>query len=71
MDGIIGMWPKLNTVAIPTFREEVPAQPVNATPSDINLFSKGGVYDSRETGEAFRDAEDRPVEPLEGGTVVA
>jgi hypothetical protein len=25
--------------------ETVPAQPVDATPSDINLFSKGGVYD--------------------------
>jgi hypothetical protein len=49
----------------------VPAQPVDATPSDINLFSKGGVYDARETGEAFRGAEDRPVEPVEGGTVTA
>jgi hypothetical protein len=48
----------------------VPAQPVDATPSDINLFSKGGVYDPSETGEAFRVAEDRDVEPLEGGTVV-
>jgi hypothetical protein len=47
------------------------AQRVVATPSDINLFSKGGVYNARETGEAFRDAEDRHVEPLEGGTVVA
>jgi hypothetical protein len=33
----------------------VPAQPVNATPSAINLFSKGGVYDATETGEAFRE----------------
>src|SRR5467141_3187205 len=52
----------------PTFRESLPAQPVDATPSAINLFSKGGVYDSSETSEAFRDAEDRHVEPLEGGT---
>jgi hypothetical protein len=37
----------------------VPAQPVGATPSNLNLFSKGGVYDARETGEAFRDAEGR------------
>jgi hypothetical protein len=28
-------------------------QPFDATPSDINLFSKGGVYDTRETGVAF------------------
>jgi hypothetical protein len=38
----------------------VPAQSVDATPSDINLLSKGGVYDARETGEAFRDTKDRP-----------
>ena len=49
----------------------MPAQPVVATPSAINLFSKGGVYDAKETGEAFCDAEDRPVEPLEGRAVVA
>jgi hypothetical protein len=29
-----------------TFRETVPAQPVDATPSAINLSSKGGVYDA-------------------------
>jgi len=52
-------------------RETVPAQPVDATPSDINLFTKGGVYDASETGEAFCDAEDRYVESLEGGAVVA
>jgi hypothetical protein len=28
----------------------VPAQPVDATPSDMNHFSKGGVYDRRKTG---------------------
>ena len=52
-------------------QERLPAQPVDATPSDINLFTKGGVYDATKTGEAFRDAADRHVEPLEGGTVVA
>ena len=34
-----------NLGPIPSYREDVPAQPVDATPSDINLFSKGGVYD--------------------------
>ena len=53
-----------------SFRFALPAQPVDAIPSDINLFSKGGVYDVSETGKAFRDAEDRHVEPFEGGTVV-
>jgi hypothetical protein len=28
-----------------SFRYDVPAQPVDATPSGINLFSKGGVYE--------------------------
>jgi hypothetical protein len=37
----------------------------------VSLVSKGGVFDARETGEAFRDAEGRHVKPLEGGTVVA
>src|SRR6202790_3383945 len=37
----------------PNSRETVPAQPVDATPSAINLFSKGGVYDAREIGRAF------------------
>ena len=67
-NGFIGTWP---TKRKASFREAVPAQPVDATPSDIDLFSKGGVYDARETGEALCDAEDRHVEPLEGGTVVA
>jgi hypothetical protein len=31
--------------------EVLPAQPVDATPPGINLFSKGGVHD--ETMEAF------------------
>jgi hypothetical protein len=48
----------------------VPAQPVDATPSAINLFSKGGVYGATETGEAFREPADGHVGPLEGGTVV-
>jgi hypothetical protein len=43
----------------------VPAQPVDATPSAINLFSQGGVYDVSETSEAFRGAEDRHVVPQE------
>ena len=49
----------------------MPAQPVDATPSDTNLLLKGGVYGASETGEAFREPEDRDVVPLEGGAVVA
>jgi hypothetical protein len=30
----------------------------------MNHFSKGGVYDTRKTGEAFRGAEDRHVAPI-------
>ena len=45
------------------------AQPVDATRFNINLVSKGGVFDARETGEAFRDAEGRHVKPLENGVV--
>ena len=55
----------------PNSRKVVPAQPVDGTPSAINLFSKGGVYGATETGEAFREPTDRHVIPLEGGTVVA
>jgi hypothetical protein len=59
-------------VALPHMsRETVPAQPVDATPSAINLFTKGGVYDATGTAKAFRGAEDRYVEPLEGRTVLA
>jgi hypothetical protein len=54
-----------------TFRKRVPAQLVDATPSDMNHFSKGGVYGTRKTGQAFRGAEERHVAPLEGGRVVA
>jgi hypothetical protein len=54
-----------------TSQEHVPAQPVDATPSDTNLHLKGGVYDASETMEAFCDTEDRAVGSLEGGTVVA
>src|SRR5882762_1244627 len=56
---------------IPSYRESLPAQPVDATPSAINLFSKGGVHDASETGKAFREPADRHVELLEGGTVIA
>jgi hypothetical protein len=35
------------------------------------IFSKGGVYGTRKTGQAFRGAADRHVAPLEGGRVVA
>jgi hypothetical protein len=52
-------------------RNTMPAQPVDATPSDMNHFSKGGVFDRRWTGRAFRGAENRHVAPLEGGGVVA
>jgi hypothetical protein len=51
-------------------REVVPAQPVDATPSDINLFSKGGVHDASETMETVFGPAGRYVEPLEGWTVV-
>ena len=47
------------------------SQPVGATPSDMNLFSGGGVYGTRKTGQALHGAEDRDVAPLEGGRVVA
>jgi hypothetical protein len=43
------------------------SQPVGATPSDMNSFSKGGVYGTRKTGQAFHGAADRHVAPLEGG----
>ena len=49
----------------------VPVQPVDATPSGIKLFFKGGVYEARETVWAFRGAEDRRVASLEGGADVA
>jgi len=51
-------------------RGTVPAHPVDATPSALNLFPKCGVCDARETGETFREAADRHV-ALEGGAVVA
>ena len=43
-------------------------QQVDATPSDINLLFKGGVYGSRETGRAFCGATNGPMVPLEGGS---
>jgi hypothetical protein len=33
----------------------------------MNHFSKGVVYDTRQTGQAFGGAEDRHAAPLEGG----
>src|SRR6266404_7439416 len=50
---------------------EMRAQPVDAIPSGITLFSKGGVYDPREAVWAFGGAEERRVASLEGGAVVA
>jgi hypothetical protein len=52
-------------------RKVLPAQPVDATPSDKSFLFIGGVYDRRKTGWAFRGAEDRDMAPLEGGRVVA
>jgi hypothetical protein len=49
----------------------VPAQPVDATPSDINLFSKGGVYEIQAAVQAFGAAAERHVEALEGRAVLA
>ena len=45
---------QLGGVVIPEKRGR--AQLVDATPSDMNHFSKGGVYDTRKTGQAFRSA---------------
>jgi hypothetical protein len=50
-------------------REIVPAQPVYATPPDINLFPKGGVHDAK-TMEAVFGPASRYVESLEGWAVV-
>ena len=36
-----------------TCRKCVPAQPVDATPSDMTSFSRGGVYGTRKTEQAF------------------
>jgi hypothetical protein len=47
------------------------SQWVDATPSNIKLLLKGGVYGPRETGGAFSGAADRAMEPLEGGAVAA
>ena len=65
-------WPVLLTFPpIGLFRLRLPAQPVDATPSDINLFTKGGVYDPRETVWAFGGAKEGRVAPLECGRFVA
>jgi hypothetical protein len=47
------------------------SQPVGATPSDMNSFSKGGVYGPRKTEQASGGTEDRDVAMLEVWTVVA
>jgi hypothetical protein len=47
-----------------SFREQVPAQPVDATPSDIDFSSKGGVHDRTEARKAFCGAESRFMESL-------
>ena len=47
-----------------TFHKTGRSQPVDATPSDMNHFAKGGVYETRKTGQAFRGAEDRHVAPV-------
>src|SRR6266852_9495648 len=47
------------------------AQPVDATPSGINLLFKGGVYGTRETCGVFCGAKDRHMAPLEDGAIVA
>jgi hypothetical protein len=60
-----------NSAADHTFRKCLPAQPVDATPSDINLFTKGGVYDPKETVWTFGGAKEGRVAPLEGGRFVA
>jgi hypothetical protein len=44
-------------------------QQVDATPSGIKLFFKGGVYEARETVWAFGGAEERDVASLEAGTI--
>jgi hypothetical protein len=49
----------------------VPVQTVDATPSGIKLFSKGGVYEARETVWAFGRAEERGLASLEVGADVA
>jgi len=48
----------------------MPAQPVDATPPGINLSSKGGVHDVRETMEAVFGSAGRYVEPLESWAVL-
>ena len=58
-------------IASASYRNRGRSQVVGATPSDMNSFSKGGVYGTRKTGQALHGAEDRHVAPLEGGRVVA
>jgi len=48
----------------------LPAQPVDATPPGINLSSKGGVHETRETMEAVCRPAGRYVEPLESWAAI-
>jgi hypothetical protein len=52
-------------------RKTLPAQPVDGTPSAVNLLSLRRCFDAAETNKTFLDPADRHVDALEGGTVVA
>jgi len=39
--------------AMPVFWKQGWSQPVDATPSDMNSISRGGVYGTRKTEQAF------------------
>ena len=54
---------------LPFFREDLPVQPVDATPPDINIFLKGGVHDAK-TMEAVFGPAGRYGESLESRRVV-
>ena len=62
---------EIRAASTPKSRETVPTQPVDATPSAVNLFTKGGLFDASEMGQIFLGTADRPPGPLEGETVVA
>ena len=47
----------------------MPPQLVDATPSELEALSRGGVYDRTEEERAFCGAESRVVEALEGGPI--
>jgi hypothetical protein len=63
-------WTELLLVLVNS-RLVVPVQTVDATPSGIKLFFKGGVYATRKTVWTFRGAEVRRVATLEGGADAA